>query len=247
MRYLLLLLFIFTLSSCDTDTAQAIKDLGLEETPVTTPVQPGSTATPSRISLYWENTTEPHPERKSWSDTITAEIEKDLSTYNSAKDISEICPKYKSLKDSQKVKAIGELFVAMSYYESGFNPKSLFRECNKNSCIYSAGCQKDPTYGYCMKGGSSLDGGIVISRGLLQMSFSSAKNGYGCDISKPDDLHDPLKNLKCANKIMLKQINRSEKKITASSNYWAVIKSSYSKNKISAIKSRVLKYASFCK
>ncbi len=199
---------------------------------------------PERVGLYWENTTEPHPERAPWTDSLVTEIKNNISTYDLASDMESICPKYHSLTLDQKTKAIGELFVAMTYYESGFKPQSIYRECNKNKCQYSNGCQTHVEYGYCMKGGHALDGGIVISRGLLQISLESAK-GYGCKVNKPDDLHEPIQNLVCGQNIMSRQIIRTGK-ITTTSNYWAVVKPNSTHNKVSDIKARVQKHASFC-
>lgn len=198
-----------------------------------------------RIALYWEDTTEPHPERSPWSDHLTLLLRDDLEVYGSAKDITEFCPKWAALDRQQKIKALGELWVAITYHESGFNPDTFYRECNKTKCQYSAGCQIHPTYGYCMKGGHKLDGGIVISRGLVQASLESAL-AYGCKgLASPQDLHDPIKNLSCANEIMKRQI-RNRGQIAASSNYWAVLKTGGGFNKLSDIKARVLKHAASC-
>lgn len=199
---------------------------------------------PPKIALYWENTTEPHPEREPWSDALTSVIENDLQQFAKAKDIEGFCPRYPLLTDLQKVKAIGELFVAVSYYESAFKPERFYRECLKSHCQYSKGCQQVPEFGYCMKGGHKLDGGIVISRGLMQLSLESAI-GNKCKVSVPNDLHDPIKNLLCGHKIMLRQIDRTGL-IATSNNYWAVLKPSSTYNKIKEIKERVKKHAPFC-
>lgn len=196
-----------------------------------------------RIALNWENTNEAHPERAPWSDVIIAGVESKLSVYEGASDIATFCPKFKSLTKEQKLKALGELMVGAAYYESGYKPDTLYRECS-SACQYSS-CTKHPTYGYCMKGGHVLDGGIVISRGLLQMSLESAQ-GYGCKLTKPEELNDPIKNLTCANIILARQVERRGS-FTTASNYWAVLKSSYKKNKIAEISARVQKHASFCK
>ena len=37
----------------------------------------------------------------------------------------------------------------------------------------------------------------VVSRGLFQLSIESA-NGYGCKLKKPEELHDPATNIRCA-------------------------------------------------
>lgn len=198
-----------------------------------------------QISLYWENTTEPHPERKPWTEALIRELSLNKQALEKATDVKAICPKYFTLSSEKQLKALGELFVATTYHESAFKPSVLYRECNKTKCQYSSGCQYHGEYGYCMKGGHKLDGGIVISRGLMQLSLESAK-GYGCQVSTPDELHNPEKNLTCGVKIMVKQVDRTGL-FLASSNYWAVLKPTSSWNKIEDIKKRVLKYAPDCK
>jgi hypothetical protein len=99
--------------------------VGCAEIPKVTPTEPQKS---ERVALYWENTTEAHPERMPWSDALTGLISKNLSEYSQAKDIESFCPKFKSLSDSLKIKAIGEIYVATAYYESGFNPKSRMME-----------------------------------------------------------------------------------------------------------------------
>lgn len=197
----------------------------------------------SRIALYWEDTSSgKSPQRKPWSDVITSNAKKDLSSFNSASDIELFCPKFKKLSDDNKIKAIGELFVSMSNFESGHNPKAQYRECSKSKCKYKSGCFEHKTYGYCMKGSSKYDEGTVISKGLLQLSISSSLS-YGCDLKNADDLYNPEKNLACGFVIMKKQIARTGV-IGGASNYWAVLKPTNDKQKL--IKARVVKYAPKC-
>jgi len=197
-----------------------------------------------RIALYWEHTDASHPERAPWTDALVAEIRRDLAKYEAASDITTFCPKFKKLDTESKIKAIGELWVGITYYESGFDPQETYRECSKTECKYGSGCNYIKPYGYCMKGPAKYDNGMVVSKGLGQMSIGSSLD-YGCDLEKPDDLYNPIKNLVCANKIMGKQIARTGK-MTGSSNYWAVLKGSYSKNHISDIAKRVKRYAISC-
>lgn len=197
-----------------------------------------------RTVLSWEKTTEPHPERAPWSDALIAAVTSKLDVYEGASDVTKFCPKFKSLPKELKIKALSELMIGMSYYESGYKPEVIYRECS-STCKYSSGCQYSAQYGYCMKGGHALDGGIVISRGLFQLSLESSQS-YGCPLKKPEDLHDPIKNIECANRILARQVERRGS-FTTASNYWAVLKSSYAKNKISEISGRVQKYALYCK
>ena len=213
-----------------------------EEKPVV--VAPIDVVPKSRIPLYWENTTEPHPERKAWSDIIVKKAYENLASFDSASDITLFCPKWKSLTNEVKVKAVGELFAGMASFESGYNPKTIFRECNVNKCVYKSGCFKHPQYGYCMQGNKKYEDGVVTSRGLLQLSIGSSKDGYKCAIEKAEDLHDPIKNLECGAIIMKQQIKR-EGKISAAVSYWSVIKPTNKKQP--QIVERVKKYTPLCK
>lgn len=201
-----------------------------------------------RMSLYWENTDKPHPERAPWSDYILAEVGKDLSVYDGASDITQICPKYHQFSKELRIKTIGEIYAIATYYESGYDPEKKYYECAKYTCKYltSGGCKYVQGHGFCMKGGHKLDNGVVISRGLMQLSLESAQ-GYGCKfLHEPKDLHDPEKNLRCANTVMVAQIKRTGK-ILSNSNYWAVLKPTSSYNQIEKIKSRVHKQVPACK
>jgi len=204
MRYYLIL-FLF-LASCQT-----------VQTPVTSPpIEPKPIET--RISLSWDDGT-----RNSWSDAIVSITKKDLSTYLSAKDSATFCPKFNQLTDDQKVKAIGEFWVAVAYYESGWNPKSesvdVGTQGNKESW----------------------------SVGLFQMSGkdSSAKNfGYGYE-----KLKEPIPNIEVALFQMKKQILKSGVwflPVSAPNRYWAVILVGGKYQKIEKIKARVIKNLSLC-
>jgi hypothetical protein len=207
MRYVLLIVIIFMLGACTTTS---------------TKVDTGTTVV-DRIPLYWENTTEAHPERKAWSDELITLFDKDFETFSKGRDITEFCPKFHSLSRDLKLKAFGEFMVAMAYYESGFNPKS-----------------------------SSVDVGTVSNRnsysdGLYQLSGTdnSAKK-FNCDYKC---LQDPVMNIKVAMEQLRKQLDLRGKFYLDNSDsmrYWAValVKNKYSK--IPQINERVKKYAKAC-
>lgn len=118
------------------------------------------------------------------------------------------------------------LISSMARYESAFNPKSDTYECRK-TCVYEK-CRKVEGRGYCMLGGDVLDGGLVISRGLLQISLQSAK-GYGCKVTKPTELNDPKTNLVCAVTILNKWVAKDKKIGTeklGGARYWSVLRES---------------------
>lgn len=178
----------------------------------------------SRIALYWENTTEPHPERKPWSDKLTGIIEKDLKQYNEAKDITRICAKYKSLKDTQKIKAIGEFYVGLAYYESSFNPKSFSVDVGTKNDLGS------------------------YSVGLFQVSANdSAAKVYKATF---ENLKTPLMNIDVATEIFRRQLKNTGLLILPNSSknrYFATILDGNKYTKTPEIIARVNKHAPFCK
>lgn len=177
-----------------------------------------------RISLYWENTTAPHPERAPWSDLLISILRADLAQYEAAKDIAELCPAWKNLSTEGRLKALGELWVATAYYESGFNPQS-------NSVDVGT---KDDLGSY--------------SVGLFQMSA----NDSACKVYKAnfETLKGPLMNIKCATEQMRRQLSKTGEILLHNSSpqrYWAVLLEGNKYTKIPEIKARVLKYAPICK
>ena len=218
--------------------------------------------TPARIALSWENTTEPHPERKPWSDLITAHLQKNINIYNQATDIAEFCPKFKTLNDPPKVKALGELIVAMIYYESGYKPTSWMAE----KFIEGYKITKDPKTGAEIKTPiyrkDSVTGVQVKSEGLFQLSYSDIPNygsllkGCGIDWSKDKllDQNDPKKtmfnplfNLECGMRILTNQVKNKKAIGLEKGVYWAVIRKGGKFTRIPQIAARVQKNAPGCK
>lgn len=125
------------------------------------------------------------------------------------KDAADYCPNYAKLTPDQRVAFYATMTAEATRWESSFNPESSTRECRKKTsagaaCSTAATCHNaygsngrwDGTYGWCMKGGHALDNYYVISRGPIQMSLQSSQH-YGCKVSVPRDLNDPLKNFSC--------------------------------------------------
>lgn len=195
-----------------------------------------------RISLNWENTTEPHPERKPWSDHLVVLIKENLEKFKTGTDWSEICPKWTSLSDQQKVHVIGTMIVATVYYESEYNPLSRMREKSLSGV-------KNPV--------DPITKTYVYSEGLLQLSYQDMQWAPWCkfDWSKDkllraDDpqktILDPYLNLSCGVPIMANQISKKGK-VFPPSGYWAVQNTSSSYSQVANIKARILKYAPQCK
>lgn len=191
-------------------------------------------ATPEQLS--WNNT--------DWTMRTVIQVEDYLENFEKAQDVTEFCPKYKSLKREDRVHFWSEFISQMAKYESGWKPEAIYRECSKTSCIYGT-CQYHETYGYCMKGGSKLDGGLVISRGLTQISFESAV-AYGCPVKVPKDLHDPGLNIYCTADIMLKLIKKHNRISFDKGNYWSVLKPGSKFGKVPQIKSGIRTHVKAC-
>lgn len=127
------------------------------------------------------------------------------------------------------------LFYEMIRHESNFRNEEAYYECAKAKCYYSAGCFEDPIRGFCRVTGSKLDGGFAVSRGLFQLSVSSAR-GLGCQnfIKDSQDLHNEDKNITCA-MIIAKNYFMQDKMVTGNidgkwkglSRYWAVMRPTF--------------------
>jgi len=155
---------------------------------------------PTGLKLAWAGK---HKDADKWTAMLMESLStlgKDMTAANPL-DAENFCPKYRSLDLSERREFYAQLISKMTQFESSYNPASFMYECNKKKNPYGSDGRWDEARGWCMKGGHTLDGGYVISRGLMQMSIESAQ-GYHCDIKVPQDLHDPAKNLACAVRIM---------------------------------------------
>jgi hypothetical protein len=197
-------------------------------TPPKAVVQPQPTPTPStsRIALWWENTTEPHPERAAWSDYMTGVIRQNLAGYGAATDITRICPKWETVSDDVKVKAIGNFWVSVALYESSFDP---------NSQDVDVGTQSDKN---------------SWSIGLWQMSQVDQKN-YGLSFNYTfDQLLTPSANFDLANAVMLKQIKNHGKIVLKKGAdkgvYWATVFEGGAYDQSANVLAHIQKYTTEC-
>jgi hypothetical protein len=157
-------------------------------------------------------------------------------------DIATFCPMYDRLGTQDRINFWVQLIAAMTKYESGFNPASRMIETTMGN---------DP-----------ITGKQTASEGLLQLSYSDAKNyrrvvaagvcAFDYSVDKQyavTDIRrtilDPKTNLACGIGILNRQIQRDHLIAESSNAYWAVIKTNRSSNKLSAIRA-ITKALSFC-
>lgn len=224
----------------ETSTAPKVEAAASSDAVKPSAAQPSTPS--SRIALSWELTTAPHPERKPWSDFLTAHMKSNLKIYETAKDVQVFCPKFSKLNEDQKTKALSELVVGMIYFESGYKPTSYMVETTMSV--------------------DKVTGVQVKSEGLLQLSYQDIPNygallkGCGIDWAKDKGLaqtdpkktiFNPIINLNCGLLILTNQVKNKQAIALEKGVYWAVIKLNGKYTKINQIAERVQKNAPFCK
>lgn len=154
------------------------------------------------VPLTWDNV----ESRRTWSAQLLASITEHLPSLESP-DISTFAPGYSTLDSQNRLKFWAELFIAMSWYESRWNPKSVYHEPPPLS---------------------------VDSIGLLQLSYEDAPI-YHFEPLDPNDpersLKNPLVNLRCGVLILSRLISKDRvlTKTTGRSHrggarYWSVLR-----------------------
>lgn len=175
--------------------------------------------------LSWENTTEAHPERKPWSEALIKSLNENWAVFDSAKDIQTFCPKYKSLDKTGRLKAWGELWVGLAYYESGYNPKSFSKDVGSEG--------KFDTY----------------SAGLFQVSAADQEWAGGNLKYTYQELLTALPNIHLSTVLMVRQLKNTQLIALPNSSkyrYWSTLLVGNRYQKISEIAQRVKKYATNC-
>lgn len=185
-------------------------------TPSPTPT-PSPTASPSSDpALSWEAG---HSERAEWSKSVYKYLRKYWS-YDAASDVSFFYPKWSTASGPTKLHAMAEMWVAIAYYESSWNPKSASVDVGKP------------------------DTRDTWSIGLLQMSVTDQGN-YGFKFGYTyDDLLTAAPNLELGIAIMQKQISRHGKLMlntTKDGLYWEVMSPVNSSNHTKEIAARIQK------
>ncbi|WP_409479507.1 hypothetical protein [Pseudobdellovibrio sp. HCB154] len=146
---------------------------------------------------------------REWSNHLYSELDRlgqDLLDVIPA-DAATFCPNYKNLTYNERKRYWIYIMSVMTKFESSFNTNTTYTEDFTDS-----------------------SGKKVISRGLLQISIESA-NGYDCELSNAQDLHNPLKNLSCGVRILDRWVGRDgriagkvDSKWRGGARYWAVLR-----------------------
>ncbi len=186
-------------------------------------------------SLSWENTTEPHPERKPWSQALLKLAEANHTNFTKAKDWQDFCPNWYKLTYDQQLIVISELVIAVTYYESGFNPLARMLE-----------------YGL---GNDPITGKQVMSEGLLQLSYGDQKWAPWCQFKYHQDVKlplakrsilNPITNMNCGVRIFGNQVARKAAIVASEGAYWSVLKRYHKNQKVKQIQSRVRSKSKVC-
>lgn len=228
----LLAFMVLMTAGCATQSKQdqywgAVSDqVGKMETP------PEKAVTMPKLS--WETS----PDRAGWTKKVLEVVAVDLFTYDAAGDVKRICPKWDSISPPEKVLAIGEFFVALSYFES-----TSYKKVGDKTVV----TEWDPK-------NESVDVGKpgdkdTWSVGLYQVSAIDSANRKGPKFTY-EQLKTPLPNIELAGIIMKKQIANCGKIILPNSSkcrYWAVILDGNKYSKAAQIIARTQAKAPFCK
>lgn len=162
-----------------------------------------------------------------WDELIEKSLlgeNKDLLDYT-PKDAERFCPNFENLKQDERLDLWKQIVSALAQKESDFDEDLTYKEQFKEA-----------------------DGTFIVSRGLLQLSKTSAQN-YGCDIDSGSDLEKADANLLCGLRIMKRWVI-NDKVIAGGkkgawrglARYWGPFRT----KKLAIIRSNV-QAASFCK
>lgn len=174
------------------------------------------------LPLSWEKE---KPNRKKWSEYLYKVLEKNIEILDMARDIEYFCPNYIYLEQPQRINVWGEIFSAMSFYESRWNP--TVRNTEQSMSI-------DP-----------VTNQTVVSEGLLQVGYLDSLY-HKCDFDWERDSKleendankttlNPYLNLACGVKIMTNQISKHKTIAIDKGAYWAVIKIGHRNSRIPEI------------
>jgi|GEM_PF-1843075 len=113
-------------------------------------------------------------------------------------DMSALCPYFSKASPAQRKAFWALFFASFARYESGYDPRTRFREDASLNHVYS--------------------------EGLLQLSYGDENNHAGCPLAKAKgNVLDPKANLTCGVAIMKNQLKKKRSVFTASHYYWSVL------------------------
>lgn len=174
-------------------------------------------------SAGWENST--LLSRRQWTLHTYAELKQSQPSFASfePQDIEDFCPGYKTMNEDRRLNFWTQLIAAMVKFESGYNPSAAYREQMFDS-----------------------QGRQIISRGLLQLTFSTEKEI--CGLTRESELENGFRNLSCGIKLLhryLKKDNlitgKSGEKYLGGARYWAVLREGHH-NFLEQIQARTVRF-----
>ena len=118
-------------------------------------------------------------------------------------DLVKACPNYPAMVKNDRAKVYVFLVSAMARYESSFKPAETYTESFNDA-----------------------KGNPVVSAGLLQISVESGR-GYGCPVTKTEDLFSPTANINCGFRILTRWIPNDQLAFTnkkGGGRYWSVLR-----------------------
>jgi hypothetical protein len=126
------------------------------------------------------------------------------------------CSRYPGLSEGDRMHFWAGLISAMVKRESSFNPKATFTESFREH---------------------GADSPIVISRGLLQLSFPEDRDKYHCKLQRADDLYDAQTNITCGVTVLSTLVSRDGRiagregsRWKGGAAYWSVLRSAGGKD-----------------
>jgi hypothetical protein len=190
----------------------------------------GVAPAPIMKPLMWE---QKNPKRNKWSEFTFQQIYRNFDSFNKVKDMDFFCPNYNNLNRDERVNVWGQLIAAMSWYESGHNPKARLPQ---------------PSLGI-----DPVTNQYTCAEGLLQLGYADTMWHSYCDFDWSQDIQfditdgrkttfDPYINLKCGIGILANQIDKYGKIVLTRGAYWSVLKDGHKNSRLEGIRKIVSNY-----
>jgi hypothetical protein len=153
-----------------------------------------------------------------WTEIVTSAVTGTTLPDRVPADVSNFCAEYNQDSRSDRIHFWVGLIAAVADAETGgrFNPRDSYTE---------------PMHEH------GPESPLVVSRGLLQLSFPGDRNAYQCEIADAEALYDPSVNLACGVKILAKLVTHDQRIAgqvgstwKGGAVYWSTLRSSGGKN-----------------